>query len=283
MTLKKKGLLLAVFTNAVLINSDHIRLFKDYPPRDVEVSVYGVTEETYERVTQTPGSFKAFMRGLNLLLSSGVKVRFKAMALRSNVHELPEISRFCRERTKDYFRFDPMLHLRFDADSSRNAHILAERLSPEKIVEIERADPKRFESMQQHCDSLIMPELEENDSNLLLRCGTGVKDCTIGYDGFLYLCSSLRHPECRYDLRKGTLADAWHQFVPRVRQIKSDSKEFMEKCGTCPLFNLCLWCPAHAYLETGKLDKYVEEFCKIAHARSKLLEGTKETKSKLKN
>ena len=65
------------------------------------------------------------------------------MALRSNVHELPEIARFCRQYTCDYFRFDPLLHLRYDGDPQRNAEIKLERLSPEEIVAIEQADEER--------------------------------------------------------------------------------------------------------------------------------------------
>ncbi len=132
MALKRKGLLVSVFTNAVLVNEKHIQLFKKYPPRDIEVSVYGVTKETYEKVARIPGSFDAFMRGLDLLMDNGVRVRFKAMALRSNIHEMPEIARFCRDKTKDYFRFDPFLHLRFDGDPARNDDIRSERLSPKR-------------------------------------------------------------------------------------------------------------------------------------------------------
>jgi MoaA/NifB/PqqE/SkfB family radical SAM enzyme len=58
MMLKRKGLLVSVFTNATLIDEKHIELFRKYPPRDMEVTVYGVTRETYERVTRRPGSFK---------------------------------------------------------------------------------------------------------------------------------------------------------------------------------------------------------------------------------
>jgi hypothetical protein len=34
------------------------------------------------------------------------------------------------------------------------------------------------------------------------------------------------------------------------------------------VINLCLWCPAHAYLETGELDMPVESFCEVAAARA---------------
>ena len=269
--LKRKGLLVSVFTNATLITEEHIRLFKKYPPRDIEVSVYGVTKETYERVTRRSGSFSTFIQGLNLLLESGVKVRLKAMALRSNVNELPEIARFCRENTKDYFRFDPFLHLRFDQNRIRNEEIKSERLSPEEIVAIEQSDPERFESLKKGCDDLIVPEFSHITCNHLFRCGAGNGSFTLSYDGFFRLCSSLWHPDCIYDLRKGSLSDAWYNFVPQVRDIRSDKKEFLEKCQICPLINLCMWCPAHAYLETGKMDAHVEYFCKIAHARSKML------------
>lgn len=266
--LKRKGLLVSVFTNATLVTEEHVKLFKKYPPRDIEVSVYGATKETYERVTRRPGSFAAFIRGLNLLLESGVKVRLKAMALRSNVHELPEIARFCREKTKDYFRFDPFLHLRFDGDRIRNEEIKSERLSPEEIVALERSDPERVESLEKGCDKLIIPEFSHITCNHLFHCGTGNGSFNLSYDGIFRLCSSLWHPDCVYDLRKGSLSDAWHNFVPQVRDMRSDRREFLETCRRCPLINLCLWCPAHAYLETGEIDAPVDYFCRVAHARA---------------
>lgn len=277
MLLKKKGFLLSVFTNATLITEEHIRLFKKYPPRDIEVSVYGATEETYERVTRRRGSFASFMRGVDLLIESGIKVRFKAMALRSNVHEMAGISRFCRERTKDFFRFDPFLHLRYDRDPVRNEEIKSERLSPQEIVELEKADPERFQELKSKCDDLIVPEFTHATSNNLFLCGVGAGSFVVSYDGFFHLCSSLRHPDCIFDLKKGSLVEAWRDFVPRVRAMKSNRKEYLENCRTCPLIDICLWCPAHAYLESGEMDTVVDYFCEVAHARAELLTkyGTK--------
>ena len=54
LALRRTGLLLSVFTNACLVREGHVRLFRDHPPRDVEVTVYGAAEDTYERVTQRP-------------------------------------------------------------------------------------------------------------------------------------------------------------------------------------------------------------------------------------
>lgn len=269
--LKKKGVFTSVFTNATLISDEHIRFFKKYPPRDIEVTVYGVTKETYERVTRKAGSFDSFMRGLNLLLENGIKVRFKAMALRSNVHELSEITKFCQTRTKDYFRFDPFLNLRTDGDVKRNEEIKSERLSAREIVAIEQADPNRLESLEKSCDKLINPEFSHINCNHLFHCGSGIGSFTLSYSGFYCLCSSLWHPDCVYDLKSGTVSEAFKNFVFKVRDMRSNKKEFLSRCRKCPIINLCIWCPAHSYLENGELDKPVDYFCEVAHARANAL------------
>lgn len=269
--LKKRGLLVSVFTNASLLRIEHIELFKKYPPRDIEVSVYGISRKSYEKVTRRPGSFAAFRRGLDMLIDNGIKARLKAMALRSNFHEFDRIIAFCRDVTKDYFRFDPLLHLRFDRDPEKNREIIAERLSPDEIVALERSDPERFQSLKKYCDRLITPGSSHAKCNHLFHCGAGNGSFTISYGGLFRLCSSLWHPDCVYDLKKGNLADAWTNFIPRVRDLRSERKEFLETCRVCPLVNLCLWCPAHAHLEVGRLDEAIEYFCRVAHAREEAL------------
>lgn len=268
--LKRKGFLVSIYTNATLVTKQHIKIFKKYPPRDIEITVYGITKETYEQVTRKNGSFDAFTRGLNLLIENGIKARLKSVALRSNVHQLPEISRFCRERTKDVFRFDPYLILRFDADPERKEEIKSERLSAEEIVNIERTDSRRFLYLKKGCDKLILPQAKHNNCGHLFHCGIPNSYLTVSYDGYAHRCSLL-HPDCIYDLRNGTLAEAWHNFIPKIMDMRSNRKEYLDQCHKCPIINLCPWCPAHSYLETGELDTPIKYFCDVAQARARAL------------
>ena len=270
--LKKQGLLVSVFTNACLITAQHVKLFQKYPPRDIEVTVYGTTRATYERVTRKPGSFAAFRRGLDLLLKAGLNVRLKAMALSSNRRELAAIAAFCRERTADYFRFDPFLHLRFDGNPRRNREISRERLSPAEIVAVEQADGERARALARHCDQLIDHGYARERANNLFFCTAGNSRFSVSYEGLFRLCSSLWHPACLYDLRQGSLAEAWHKLVPAVRAMRSRRKQFLQKCRVCSLNNLCLWCPATAGLEHGRLDAWCQYFCEVAHARAEAIE-----------
>jgi radical SAM protein with 4Fe4S-binding SPASM domain len=271
LTFKSKGFLVSVFTNATLINDRHIALFKHYPPRDIEVTVYGVTRKTYEAVTRKPGSYEKFKTGLNALIDAGIRVRLKAMALQSNLHEQAAIAEFCRERTTDYFRFDPQLHLRFDNNTVRNAEIRMERLTPGQIITLESSDAQHLDVMKKKCDLLVNDEFNNQTGDQLFYCGAGEDDFSVSYDGRFQLCSSLRAPGTTYDLRQGTLAEAWYEFAPRVRGMRSQRKEFLESCRKCAITNLCLWCPANALLETGDMDRKVPYFCEVAHARAAML------------
>lgn len=273
--LKRLGFLVSVFTNASLITSEHAALFKKYPPRDIEVTVYGASKETHERVTRCPNSFAAFQRGLNLLVDSGVKVRLKAMVLRSNIHEFEEISVFCLERTKDFYRSDVFLSLRNDRDPVRNADIQAERLSTEEIFAV-ADDAKRFNSLKPADERKISQEHRGARQDYLFQCGAGQDSFSVSFDGYLRLCSTLCHPDCQYNLRQGGLIDAWQNFIPHVRSLRSKSQEYLKKCGRCELAmtNICRWCPAKAYLETGEMDRPIDYFCRIAQAQATTLSSS---------
>jgi MoaA/NifB/PqqE/SkfB family radical SAM enzyme len=273
--LRKKGFLVSLFTNAALIRQEHIRLFKRFPPRDIEVTVYGTCKETYEQVTRTPGSFEAFSRGLDLLAKNKIKVRLKAVMMRSNTHEFAQIAAFCRHHTRDYFRFDPFLHLRYDRDKKRNEEIISERLSSAEIIAMEFGDKERRQAIEKECAMVPGVGGRKYLQGQIFSCGAGCGKFCLSYDGFFKLCSSLEHPGCMSDLRRGTLQQAFAHLVPRVRNLFSRTPEFLSNCYRCPKFNVCMWCPANAFLERGVLDSYVEYFCQIAHARHNQYEQLK--------
>ena len=68
------------------------------------------------------------------------------------------------------------------------------------------------------------------------------------------------------NLRQTRLRKAWEEHVPRVRDLRSQRKEFLQTCCRCELVNLCLWCPAPAHLETREMDGATPYFCEVAHA-----------------
>ncbi|WP_136805326.1 radical SAM/SPASM domain-containing protein [Desulfosediminicola flagellatus] len=279
--LKRKGLLVSVFTNGTLLNEEYVKLFRDYPPRDLELTVYGVSPEIYGNVTGKKNHFDLFINGLDLLDKYNVSYRLKAIAMKSTLDEFDKIKSFCQGRTKDYFYFDYKLHLRTDRNQLRNQLIIEERLSTKEILKLEADDPARSKALAKNCDNLIGNKTyKKEDGQSLFRCAIGNGSMYISSDGSLRLCQSLTHDKFVYDLKQGTLESALKTLVPKITESRSDSPEYSQRCGTCNYLNLCMWCPAHAYLECGRLDEMVDYFCELAHEHAgQLLENTRDRNS----
>lgn len=262
--LKKKGMLVSVFTNASLVTGDHVRLFKQYPPRDIEITVYGITPGIHEKVTGKK-TFDATMKGIDLLTAASLPVTLKSTIMKANVSQLDKIAAFCRSRSDQPFRFDPFLQLRLDRDPVKNKRILSQRLTPGDIIRIEKNDRERYQALKLKCSNI-----ERSASGItqaLFRCQAGTTSCAIGADGTYRLCSSLANRTCTTDLRINSLDHAWNTLTPAVRKTISQDRTYLETCGACALHDICAWCPAHADLETGRLDGHVRYFCDIAGKR----------------
>jgi MoaA/NifB/PqqE/SkfB family radical SAM enzyme len=264
--IKRKGALISVFTNATLVTDAHVNLFKKYPPRDIEVSIYGVTKETYEKVTGKK-TFLAAMRGVDRLIRASLPVTLKTTILKSNFTEIDKIARYCREKSALPFRFDPFLNLRIDQNAAKNERIKSERLSAEEIIQIEKKDGIRHNALKNKCNQLGARDGYIDTPEHLFRCQAGINSCCIGYDGMLKLCSILNASSCTRDLKMGSLSDTWKSFVPCIVGLQSTSETFKAQCGCCNILDLCMWCPANAHLETGELDGYVPYYCDLAHKR----------------
>ncbi len=267
LALRRKGLLVSVFTSGCLISDRIAKMFAKHPPFNLELTVYGVSERVYEKVTRTPGSYKSFMAAIDRLAKAGVPFRLKAMALKSNIGEMEKIKEFSERHTKDFFRYDYSLHLHYRRDEEKNRSILSERLSADEIRWVEAIDTGREEPSKRACEDRANAGSE--DCGHLFQCGAGLKSFAVSPYGRFKLCGSMTSKAMSYDLRKGSLAEAWEKFSPGVLAMKSSSRDVSEGCAKCELMNLCVWCPAAAFLETGEADSRPEGYCQMAEPRAK--------------
>lgn len=252
---KKKGLLVTVFTNGTLLDSSHAALFQKYTPRAIEITLYGATKNTYEKMTRNPDSFDQCMKGIQLLLAHNIPLRLKSVVTTINKHEFFQIRDFVHSRGLD-FRFDTMINARTDG----NRDVTKTRISPTEVLEIDQSEPRRKRDFQRLFEA--NPDQIRN-SQLLYNCGGGINSFHVDPYGHLHLCSMSRTPW--YDLRSGSFEEGWYEFLPSVRR-----QEFLSqsKCRTCQLRAICDQCPGWSQLEQGDPETPVEYLCEIAHLRA---------------
>ncbi len=261
---KRKGFLISLFTNGTLIDEGAIKLLSHYPPFVVEVTLYGATEETYEKVARVKGSYERCLRGIRGLVVAGIKLKLKTMALTVNQHEMHAMDRIADELGCE-FRFDPIVQKR--TDDSRRSEPENYRISPEDAVRLDRMFPKRMAEYRKFCKKFTGLPLR---SRKLYQCGTGINSVQISPYGLVGGCSMMVREG--FPLRERTLRWIWEEGIP---SIINREKDFVLPCDDCRLINLCGQCPAWSMLENGGVKKEVAYLCKIAKIRQDRFEFVK--------
>lgn len=255
---KKRGFLITLFTNGTLITPRIADYLVEYRPFAIEITLYGATRETYEALTQLPGSFDRCMRGIRLLKERGLPLALKTVPTSINYHEVYEMKLLAEELGVE-FKFDSAINPRTDCSQSP----LAVRLTPEQAVALDAQDPVR---MAEYRD-LMAEELAEPFPRGLAAqkyvCGGGDKTCAVDPNGQLTICL-ISHQD-GYNIRQGSFSEGWSGKLHQIRNTKRHRETI---CTRCRIRSLCNICPATAELETGDPESPVSFLCQVAHLRA---------------
>jgi len=260
---KQKGFLITLFTNGTLITPEIADHLAEWRPFSIEITIYGRTPQTHDRISRVPGSYERCMRGVRLLMERRLPLSLKTMAITLNKHELWEMKRFVEDDLGLSFKFDAMINCRLDCSKTP----LAVRLTPQELVELDRLDPKRMAEWKRFAEQFHGPVHGPEDSDELYHCGAGVNTFGIDPFGRLSVCS-LSQSES-YDLRGGRFAEGWENHILRVRRKKLMRQT---KCAACEIKVMCGMCPAMSELENGDSESPVDFLCRVAHLRAYALD-----------
>lgn len=234
----EQGIFVTVFCDGMLVTDRIVGLFKEWPPRSVEISIYGATAETYERVTRVPGSHARAWKGIHRLLAIGVRVMLKTVVLTLNQHELQAMAAQAEDLGCD-FRFDSAV---FPCLPDNGREPLDVRVSPEVAVACDLAFAGRREVWAES----IRKHQQRRQEDALYPCGAGV---TAFYaDPYGNLSPCLMTTQYRYSGKGRAFRDLWQDELNEIR-LKKRTRE-----GGCLYGHLrgaCTHCPAFNYLETG--------------------------------
>ncbi len=235
---RELGLIVTVFCNGSLVTDAIVRLFQEFPPRLVEISLYGATAGTYEAVTGVPGSHARAWDGLRRLHAAGIRIGLKTLLLSSNRHELEDLAAQARELGVP-FRYDAAVFPCLPDGADRPLNL---RVSPEEVVARDVATPERRRQWRKKIEQTAqLPETEA-----LYTCGAGATGFFADPQGRLSPCLLATHYRCRPEGR--SFLDVWKNELGEIRARKRTRKD---GCASGALRGACAHCPAFNYLETG--------------------------------
>jgi radical SAM protein with 4Fe4S-binding SPASM domain len=260
---KRKGFLITLFTNGTMITPRIADYLAEWRPFAIEITLYGRTKKTYERLTGIPGSYEKCLRGIHLLLERQLPLALKSVAVTVNVHELHDMQAFADELGVS-FKYDGMMSPRIDCSRSP----LAVRLSPEDCVALDLEDERRVNEWKLIAKEYQGPANPADRSDDLYHCGGGVTSFAIDPQGGLSICV-LSHVD-KYSLRTGSVQEGWDV---ALRQVRAKKITAPTKCTMCELkSSLCGMCPANGELESRDAEAPVDFLCRVAHLRAYALD-----------
>jgi len=259
---KKKGFLVTLFTNGTIINEQIADYLVEWPPFAIEITMYGRTRETYEALTQIPGSYDRCIRGIQLLKQRKLPLKLKTVATSVNKHEVMAMRRFAEDELGVEFKMDGQINPRIDCSQSP----LAVRLTPEELVALDMAAPKgKSEYLRLAKHDLEKPaNLSQIDT--VYFCGGGMNSFAINAWGEIGICVISQQET--FSVRNGGVKAIWEQSLLQLRNRK---RTRITKCVECRIQSMCGMCPANGEMENDDKEAPVEFLCHVAHLRAAVI------------
>ena len=263
--LSEMGLLLSLNTNGSLIDDELYEFFVKHPPLRMNISLYGGTEEAYERLCGVRAC-ETVKNNIRRLRKAGIAVKINASITPYNAEEIEAVYAFGREVESPVaataYMFPPVrvngcrygeAPARFEAEEAAERTLFCR----EQMYTAERLE--RIAAGIEPDEELCCGEEGEN-----MRCRAGKSAFWVTWDGRMLPCGMF--PMEGFSLKEYGFRRAWEE----VRQL-TRTVMMPKECTCCPKKNRCAVCAAACFAETGSSEVRPDYICRMTREYDRLL------------
>lgn len=265
--LKKMGLMVSINSNGSMLTKDRIDFLHENPPTRVNITLYGGSDATYERLCGRP-VFHEVVSNVRALKEAGISVRLNASITPDNKKDIEEIYKISRElnvHVKSTTYMFPSIRLgenipgmsggRFSAEEAAFYMLKCQEqyMTPEKLKLAAKSPLLDVEEC-----------LEENRQGI--RCRAGRSTFWMTWDGKMMPCGMMNdtgQPVLEHGFKK-----CWEQVRKKASAIK-----LPVACTGCEYRESCNICAASCYAETGGYDEKPEYICEFVKEMRRIVKA----------
>lgn len=259
--LHKMGFCISINSNGTMIDEDVIEWLKHYPPMRINMTLYGASDETYERLCNNPKGFTQVTKAISLLKENNIQVKLNCSVTPYNKDDLKEMIDFAEEHDlviqATSYMFPPLRkdetkigqNDRFTAEDAAfyGAYISAYSNGFDRFKEYIESGQLALYDADDDCGVV------EGDH---MRCRAGITSFWMTWEGKMLPCGMI--PEGGLDPWEVGFDEAWENAKNIVSEIK-----LPVKCAGCGKKDECKACAAMVYTETGTYDKVPQYRCEM--------------------
>lgn len=277
--LLKMGFAITINTNGTLIDEEVMEWLVKSPPFRINMTLYGASSETYNKLCGSPSSFDKTLKAAKLLKNAGISVKFNASMTPYNIEDLDKLYEIAEDLNiyiqATSYMFPPIRRNkdmigcgnRFNA---KDAAYYSVKIDKHRLTQgqfIERAKSMKNNILIHEEDNeMVDIELEG------LKCRAGKSCFWINWKGEMSPCGMMNTP-VSYPFKDGFIK-AWYEIVEKTKKITMPIK-----CTKCKKRPICNVCGASVAAETGG---YIQEPKYICEMTDNILEQTQQEYESLK-
>ena len=241
------GFALNLKTNGTLITEAAADRLAALDPVQVDISLLGATEATFDAVAGSRHTLRRVLRGVRLLQERGVRVKLNTLLLSLNLAERQQMVDLAQELGVVYEQV-----LKISADDNGQDRASQHQLSRQQMVGLYQADRTPFEPAVRHFASRT--------------CKVGLSSCVISPYGEVFPCVELRM--LAGNVRSQPFAEIWRT-APVLQDLRSrHTYGNLPECQVCPINRYCEGrCAGLAWKEHGDPYGGHSLACQQAQAR----------------
>lgn len=264
--LSEMGFLISINTNGSLIDEKAIEHFKQRPPYKINITLYGASDDTYQRLCGISGVFTKVDKAIRRLQAEGILVKLNCSLTPENADDLEWIINYGKEREAvlqvSTYMYPPV----------RRDHSMIgenERFIPKEAAEyrmqciLQQQGEKVYHKYLQRILDRCAEPLGLNEGCIdpidgKSRCRAGKASFWVTWDGWMTPCGMM--PEPKVDLKEKRFDEAWNALTEITEQISLSGV-----CEKCPNKENCHPCAAISFAETGWFGGIPTYMCEVMH------------------
>ncbi len=261
--LTNMGFVITINTNGTLIDEEWADFFAQRPCRRLNITLYGNSDETYDRLCQNPKGHTQVTRAMELLKERDIPYRLNYTITPENVGQLEYACTFAKEFG---VTLEAAAYL-FPPIRRENENFI--RLSPREAACAKLNKIKYcFGEDQLRADAnfilMKMKNSAVSNPNHMLTCRAGRNGFWLDWRGNMLPCGMFLQP--KISLLEYSFDECWKYIVEETAKLR-----MYEGCANCDKRYGCVVCGAGCLTEAGDMTKRPDYICEMTEEYYKLL------------
>lgn len=252
---RKKDLIITVLTNLTACTSEIIKVLYEENVEVVQTSIYGMSAEIHDSITQLPGSYHRTMHYIKELYNNNIPLQFSCPVMKTNIHEYKKV-----------IEFGKSMGIRVDSD-----YILTAKTNHDCTNLKNRASLTELEYFIREYKTNEITKTISNKNVIIDKnspvCEVGTNLLCLSAQGKYYPCNGA-HSYVVGDYSM-PLMTVWTQ-SPQLNYLRSLKWHDLKKCPHCKKNIFCKVCPLKNFNEQKDITNPPAQNCKIADIKNKI-------------